>query len=166
MNKPAPTNNRSESATCTTISPLLKRDTTPVVRRLCLSEVAKSKLVERQAGARPNSAPVSSETVIVKTSTLHFRLRSTPVGRNLGPRSVRATSALLPQKAKSTPTAPPNAASNTLSVSSCRTRRQRPAPTASRVVISALRKADRASNRFATLAHAISSTSATTMNNP
>ena len=37
MNKPAPTNNNNDSATCATISPLLNRDTAPVVRRLCLS---------------------------------------------------------------------------------------------------------------------------------
>ena len=166
MNNPAPTSNSNESATCATISPLLKRDTTPVVRRLCLSEVDKSRLVARHAGAKPNSTPVSSETASVNTSTRQFRLSSTSLGKMPVFLSVNATSARLPQKAKSTPTAPPNAASNTLSVSSCRTSRHRPAPTASRTLISAPRKAARASSRFATLAHAISSTSATTMNSP
>ena len=136
------------------------------MRRLCLSEVAKSSLVARHAGARPNSTPVSSETASVNASTRQFRLRSTPLGKIPVSLSVNARSARLPQKAKSTPTAPPSAASSTLSVNSCRIRRQRPAPTASRTLISALRKAARASSRFATLAQAISSTSATTMNSP
>ena len=166
MNKPAPTNNNNDSATCAMISPLLNRDTAPVVRRLCLSAVVKSWLVARHAGTKPKSTPVSSETASVKASTRQFRLRSTPLGKIPVSLSVSARSALLLQNAKSTPTAPPNAASSTLSVSSCRTRRQRPAPTASRTLISALRKAARASNRFATLAHAISSTSVTTMNSP
>ena len=49
----------------------------------------------------------------------------------------------------------------TASVSSCRTIRHRPAPSAARIEISRCRTDARASSRFATLAHAISSTSVT-----
>ena len=52
-------------------------------------------------------------------------------------------------------------ASTRLSVSSWRTIRRAPAPIASRTQISRLRAAERASSRFATFTHAISSTSPT-----
>ena len=48
-----------------------------------------------------------------------------------------------------------------LSVSNCRTMRPRPAPSAARTAISRCRAVARASSRFATFAHAISSTSVT-----
>ena len=51
--------------------------------------------------------------------------------------------------------------SSTLSVSSCRTIRPRPAPMAARTDISRARAVARASNRLATFAHAISRTSVT-----
>ncbi len=50
---------------------------------------------------------------------------------------------------------------STASVSSWRTMRQRPAPSAARIDISRWRTEARASSRFATLAHAIRSTSVT-----
>ncbi len=81
MNKPAPTNNSNDTATCATINPLLSRETAPVVRRLCLREVAKSSPVARHAGAKPNTTPVKSETASVNTSTRQFRLRSTSLGK-------------------------------------------------------------------------------------
>ena len=60
--------------------------------------------------------------------------------------------------ASSRPPAAPASASSSPSVSSCRTIRARPPPTASRIAIS-LRRADpRASSMFAMLRHAISST--------
>ena len=51
--------------------------------------------------------------------------------------------------------------SSTLSTSSCRTMRQRVAPSETRTDISRARAAERASSRLATLAQAISSTNAT-----
>ena len=68
------------------------------------------------------------------------------------------TSRSLPHDAISRPMAPPAIASMALSVSSCRMRRRRPAPSAARIAISDCRDAARASIRFATLAQAISST--------
>ena len=64
--------------------------------------------------------------------------------------------------ASAKPPTAPSAARITLSVSSCEMRRPRPAPTARRMPISRCRSTARASIRLATLAHAISNTSATT----
>ena len=57
---------------------------------------------------------------------------------------------------------PPITASRHDSVSSWRTSCQRPAPIESRIAISPLRAADRASSRFAMFAHAMRSTSPVT----
>ena len=59
------------------------------------------------------------------------------------------------------PSALPTTASSTLSVSSCRIRRRRPAPSAERIAISPRRDEARTSSRLATFAHAISRTKAT-----
>src|SRR4029078_13139067 len=112
MNKPAPVNNNNDSATWATISALVKRDTAPVVRRLCLSAVVKSVFVARHAGARPNSKTVSSDTARVNTSTRQFRVKSTPLGKIPVSLSVSASSALLPQNVQHTHTAPPNSDSH------------------------------------------------------
>ena len=58
---------------------------------------------------------------------------------------------------------PPAQASTMLSVSNCRTMRQRPAPSVARVASSRDRDAARASVRLATLTQAISSTNPTTV---
>ena len=63
--------------------------------------------------------------------------------------------------ASSTPTTPPASASNTLSVSNCRTNRARLAPNDKRIAISLRRPAARATNSPARFVHAISNTSAT-----
>ena len=59
------------------------------------------------------------------------------------------------------PRPPPSSEINRLSVSICRTRRQRPAPSAARTAISRCRAVARASSRLAALTQAISSTSPT-----
>ena len=166
MNNPAPISSSNDKATWATTSPLLSRDTVPVRRLLCFNAVDRSRLVARQAGTRPKTIPVNSETPTVNARTRQFMLGSISVGKKPVCRSPIAASALLPQNAKSTPTRPPNAASKMLSVKSCRIKRQRPAPTASLKLISGPRNAARASNRFATLAQAISSTSPTMINSP
>ena len=55
-------------------------------------------------------------------------------------------------------TAPPASESTRFSVSHCATRRPRPAPSARRIAVSRRRDVARASSRFDTFAHAISST--------
>ncbi len=58
---------------------------------------------------------------------------------------------------------PPSKDTTTVSTTNCDISRPRPAPIANRTAISFCRPADRASNRFATFAHAINSTIPTTI---
>ena len=73
---------------------------------------------------------------------------------------LQAMTAATNARASSSPAAAAHSASTTLSVSSWRTMRPRPAPSAVRTAISRARAAPRASSRLATLPQAISSTSA------
>ena len=66
------------------------------------------------------------------------------------------------QRAATSPAAPPRTASRHDSVSSCVTSCRRVAPSESRTAISEARAADRASSKFAMLAHAISRTTPVT----
>ncbi len=99
-----------------------------------------------------------SDSAVVKRTTR--RSTTTSASRGMPPGS-SATSASTPQIARRSPKAPPHAPSSTLSVRSCRTRRQRAAPSALRTAISVSRADARASSRFATLVHAISNTNPT-----
>ena len=76
-------------------------------------------------------------------------------------RGTSATSAFEPQNAIMIPNSAATPASARLSESSCAARRARPAPSAIRTAISRRRDSERASNRLATLTHAISSTTPT-----
>ena len=67
----------------------------------------------------------------------------------------------MPIAAMPSPASPLITARMTLSISSCRTMRQREAPSEMRTEISRARLVERDSSRLATLAHAISSTNAT-----
>ena len=73
----------------------------------------------------------------------------------------RARSAPIPRAASAMPSGAETAPSTTLSVSSWRTIRPRPAPIAARTDISRARAVARASSRLATLAQAMSSTKVT-----
>ena len=67
----------------------------------------------------------------------------------------------MPVYARPQPSTVPPSASSTLSIRSCRTTRHRLAPSAARIAISRSRAVDRASSMLATLAQAISNSSAT-----
>jgi hypothetical protein len=95
------------------------------------------------------------ETSIVKPSTGRS-METSPV-RAVN-RPTKVVSMPMVATANATPTTPPAAASSVLSVSSWRTSRPRPAPSAARSASSRSRPSIRASVRFATFAHAISST--------
>ena len=77
------------------------------------------------------------------------------------PGGLAATTPVMNHCASTRPAAAAVSASTVLSVSSWRTMRPRPAPSAVRTAISRPRAAPRASSRFATLPHAIRSTSPT-----
>ena len=90
--------------------------------------------------------------------------RSIDRSRNTGRTSVEIwlSRNLLPHDASATPSAAPVPASTALSVNSCRTSRQRDAPSATRRLNSCRRAVPRAKRRLAMLAQAITSTSTTT----
>ena len=103
--------------------------------------------------------PVTTATSSVKTRTRQSGLTASPMSIGSGGRT-RETSADKPT-ASGSASAPPTSASSKLSVSSCRMRRVRAAPSAARRAISRCRPAARASIRFARLAQATTSTSPT-----
>ena len=78
--------------------------------------------------------------------------------------AAQARSAITPSHATSTPTVPASSDTTRFSVSACRTRRVRLAPSAVRSENSLLRTVTRASVRFATFAQAISRTNPTEPN--
>ena len=110
------------------------------------------------AGASPNSIPVSTDNPAVKPSTC----QSIPISSARGNASGSAASTdVVPAFATINPSAPPAAPRSTLSVSNCRITRHGLAPSAARIANSLVRPVERASNRFATFAHAMSSTKLT-----
>ena len=84
--------------------------------------------------------------------------------RRGSPRGPNATIASTAHAASAPPTAAPRAEISRLSVMSCRMMRPRPAPSAVRTAISVSRDDARTSSRFATFAHAMSSTNPTAPN--
>ena len=112
--------------------------------------------LQASAGAVPNSRPATTDTAAVNASTAP----STPTSASPGTlRGTSAGAARTIPAATARPAVPPATLRTTLSVSSWRTIRPRPAPSAPRTASSRRRAIPRASSRPATLAHAISSTS-------
>ena len=89
---------------------------------------------------------------------LKERGRTLTPGSRWGPFETIASREWLAQNANKTPSAPPSAASTTLSVSNWRIRRLRSPPRAMRTAISGCRTAPRARRRFAMFAQAMSNT--------
>ena len=159
--RPAPISRTSESATSETTSRLcirLRPRPSVAPRPPSLSDSFMSIRALWMAGASPKRTPVKSVAPSVKPSTGRSRLVSPKRGTSCG---MRDESRATPQSAKSRPSRPPTHASSVLSVSNWRMMRARLAPSATRTAISRPRPAARASNRFATLAHAIKSTNPT-----
>ncbi len=154
-NSPAPVSRTIERPTCsTTISDdgLSRRNP---LRRRFFSFIAEERFVRLacSAGISPNKRPATIDTPAVNKSTpASGRVLS---GASLATSPTRTVTA---HWANSTPHTPPISASNILSVSSCRTIRQRVAPRAMRKEISALREAARDNRRLPTLAQAINKT--------
>ena len=104
------------------------------------------------AGTIPNRTPTTADTATANAATRRSRRTSSSRGRFSG---ARASSPSTPHFAMTRPRTPPAVASTRLSVSSCVTRRARPAPSAVRTASSRRRPAPRASSSPATLAQAI-----------
>ena len=164
MNRPASTSSTSESAICIATSALRKR-TSPRPPADCadcaLMTDAVSVRPAESAGTSPNSTTVASVTTDPKSSTGGFMTIPNPVGN--APPAIAWTSRSV-TIATGMASTPPTTASTVDSVSSCATRRPRLAPIDARIAISPAREAPRARSKFATLTHAISSTSSVAPN--
>jgi hypothetical protein len=113
----------------------------------------------------PNTSPVAIETPRAKRSTRPSSVTDVKRNRKDGSptpemRSSRE-SVSTPHSESRTPATPPASERTTLSVSSCRTMRRRPAPIATRIATSRPRVEARASMSAATLAQAMSRTKVT-----
>ncbi len=153
---PVPIRSIIDNATCIATS----------VRRLPLRPTADDAFASRipssgvlledlTATKMPNTQPVTVERTRMNASSRASRFRAAG-----GSGKLRIK--LIPAIATATPEIPPSRASTMLSVSCCRARRPRVAPSASRIASSRRRATERASSRFATFAHATTSVIAAT----
>ena len=122
-----------------------------VVRRVAEACMAPSAADGEPGDQRPARAVTRS---VMPIDACRRQLR-----QRVGSHAPRARAA--PSQPTTTPPTHPAALSSRLSVRSCLTMRTRLAPSAARIASSRCRAAVRASSRWATLPHAISSTSAT-----
>ena len=161
-NNVAEVSSTNDSATCpaTSAQPTPRRERPTTLRPCAFNAFCGSACAERHAGASPKSTPQATAVTIVKASTRRSMARSSHVASP--PADRKPISTRVPQLANSTPSAAPSSERSIASVSIRRISRARPAPSARRTAASCCRTVARASSRFATLAHAMSSTSATT----
>ena len=112
--------------------------------------------------ADPKRKPVASMVTSEKARTRKLAAPLAKPGADCSSGAgASAASPLHPNEAKKIPKIPPTIEISKLSVSSWRTMRPEPAPTAFRIANSLARIAPRASRRFARFAHAISKTKIT-----
>ena len=158
MTNPAPTSKTTEiaiSVAMNAFSVRCCRRLVPPRPAVSVRSCRRSTSLDRNAGRMPKITPVSAETTRAKTSTVPSRCTTSARGSAT---AAFARIARSPKYAMMSPNTPPASASRMLSVRSCRMRRSRSAPRAVRIATSRVRPAARASNRFATFAHAMSST--------
>ncbi len=156
---PALTSSTTERAVCTTSSPANDRGCRwPPSGVPALSQGIKSVLRDCRAGAIPARTPVSTMASIVNART---RRSTGPPPHSMSGRSSARTNCP-PQWARISAVAAANDASSRASQRSCRSRRRRPIPRASRTAISRRRRRARTRRRFAEFAQAISRTTAET----
>ena len=120
------------------------------------SPVCTSVRARRSAGASPQSDAADERERRPRSRAPSDRCA--PVRAAARPAGSTRRPPTMNQCARSSPAPAAASASTTLSVSSCRTMRHWPAPSAERTAISRARAAPRASSRLATLPQAISST--------
>ena len=173
--RPEVTSNTTASAiSAITSAPRLVRRRRPVNVGVATAPVriasATGSRAAARAGTRPATRPVKSATA---TATRIARPSRAMPPREMAvsvPRTVErfaaasgavADRARTANAARTSPAATPSPERMTLSVRSCLTSRPCPAPIASRTASSRRRAAERASSRFATFTHAMSSNSDT-----
>ena len=158
---PAPMSRSNDNATWPTTSKLFMRARpcpTELPRPSSRNAPCRSTRESCSAGSIPKMMPVSSETPRVNSRTRKSMPTGTPAGSWPAPHLAKAriASQLMP-----IPRMPATKANSILSVRSCCTTVPRVAPRAERRAISLRRYSARESRRLATLAQAISSTTAT-----
>jgi hypothetical protein len=160
ISSPAPTSSTTDSATSATMrnSRILCRPGPPAPRKPPWRAACGSAAAERSAGTSAKTTTVASVTPRAKPSTDPSTAISANLGRLAG-RSVRSTA--IAQNVSVSPSPPAAAARIPASVSTCRSMAPRLAPSAARRANSPSRAVARVSSRLATLAQAMSSTSAT-----
>ena len=165
ISRAEPTSSTTASATSlitSMVRALFWRSPVPERPPLSLRVALRSGRELCSAGIRPNRMPVNPAARTVNASTRQSTPTSEPSRPTRGRLAVFTLSrARIPTTPNAAPATPPASESSTLSVSSCRMMRPRPAPMAARIAISRRRPTARASSRFATLAQAISSTKLT-----
>ncbi len=163
--KPAPARSTSVSTSSTTMSALVQRRARmPLVpERPPPSFITSPTSVFEiwSAGARPNRTPVPTQINPKNATTNGSIVNVIQYGFPNAGLLTAASNIRTPTTDTPSPRAPLASDSSTLSTSSWRTMRQRPAPSETRTAISRDRAADRASSRFATFAHAIRRTKPT-----
>ena len=156
---PDPTSNSTASETSATTNTLLhRRGTAPTDCRVLFNDSFKSSLETDRAPTKPNPTATSEIASPTNTNTRASILTSCALGTIDGP---SASSRSTPQFTNTSPDAAANTASTRPSTSNCLTIFQRLAPSAARIASSLCRLAERINNRFATFAHAISSSNPT-----
>ena len=106
-------------------------------------------------GTMPNATPVTIVRAIANPTTRTSMDGVSAIGNAVGTRRERIGRVAA---ASARPSTPPVPVTTRLSVSSCRSTRSRPAPSAMRTAISRRRTIARASRRLVRFAHAINST--------
>ena len=154
MRSPEATSSASVSATSTTTSTAPARPPSVAPRAPCRSVSTRFARSAPAAGARPDSAPLPSDTASAKASTR----QSSGTGPPPAMAGSHAAASVSRPRDRATPAAPPAAASNALSAASWPSTCRRLAPSAARIAISRDRPVARTSRRLVTFAQAIRST--------
>ena len=153
------TDNATSATTSTARSRVLALDTV-AFEPPCFNASDRSSREACRAGTSPKSSVDNSESPSANRRTVVSIRTSSMRGRLAGD---NATSPCTSMDASRRPASPATPARTQLSVSSCRTTRPRPAPSAARSAISRVRPAARASRRFAMLAQPMSHTTPTAL---
>ena len=164
-NSAPPVNNSSVKATCPATRYLRNRTwagPAEVVDPWSFSVCETPVRVARQAGISPNTSAETAVAAVANANTLPSTRAVIPC--TIASETTASVKMFIIQAPKMSPRTPPPSAQRKLSTNNCRIIRPGEAPRAERMANSRCRAAAFASSRFATLVHAISSTSATMAN--
>ena len=154
-NNPVQTNKVTVPQTCATTNAARARHVRLSVEDLERNAFTSNWPYERRAGPTPNAMLVISVSAVANARTRRSAPGRSATGNASG---TRRASRGVPATASTTPIMPPIPARTTLSVSSRRTSRSRPAPSATRTAVSCLRIITRTNSSVARFPQAVSIT--------